>query len=428
MMPGGDRVGEATTGDSDDPIDIVLDAAALLFVNGQSTTMTLTAVDRLNRGLGTTSTLIPAWASLLLVGPRGATRVAAVSPTGVSMRRVAATMASLDRAQDGPLDANVVRRELAAAQRESISNTAIFAAACATGAGALAVIFGAHHPLTVAVAALSAALGGLVRRGLGRYGVGILTQGFAAALIAGLIGVAAVHLHVDDALSLVVLCPAMVLVPGPHILNGALDLLGLRVTLGIARLGYAALILAAIAAGLILGLAAGGLSLSVAQTGAAVPLYVDVLAAGIAAGSYPVFFSMPYRMIGWPVVVGMLGHATHWWALTVWHVDIATSALMSCLITGVLLVPISHYLRIPFAAIGFASVVALVPGVYVFRMLSGLVQYARVPTSDLLTSLTSDGAVAGLVIIGMATGLAVPMHAYAVLAAAADKRRHQRRG
>jgi uncharacterized membrane protein YjjB (DUF3815 family) len=219
----------------------------------------------------------------------------------------------------------------------------------------------------------------------------------------------------------------MVLVPGPHILNGALDLLGLRVTLGIARLGYAALILAAIAAGLILGLAADGRSIAVAQTGTTVPLYVDVIAAGVAAGSYPVFFSMPYRIIGWPVAVGMLAHAAHWWTLTVWHFDIATAALVSCLIAGILLVPISHYLRMPFAAIGFASIVALVPGVYVFRMLSGLVRFAHLPTSDLLTSLMSDGAAAVLVITGMATGLAVPMHAYSVLTAAADERRNQDR-
>jgi uncharacterized membrane protein YjjP (DUF1212 family) len=424
----GDRPGEQTAStDGTDAIDIVIDAAVLLHVNGQSTSMTLTAVDRLNRGLSTTSTLIPTWASLLLVGPDAATRVAAVSPTGISMRRVAVAMAVIDRAQDGPLDSETVRRGLVAAQRESVSNTLIFSGACATGAGALAVIFGAQHPLTVLVAAVSAALGGLVRRGVGRLGVSILTQAFAAAVVAGLIGVAAVHLRVDDALGIVVLCPAMVLVPGPHILNGALDLLALRMTLGIARLGYAALILAAIAAGLILGLAADGRSLAVVQTSTTVPLYVDVIAAGIAAGSYPVFFSMPYRMIGWPVAVGMLAHTAHWWALTVWQVDIATAALVSCLIAGILLVPISHYLRMPFAAIGFASVVALVPGVYVFRMLSGLVQFAHLPTSDLLTSLTSDGAAAMLVITGMATGLAVPMHAYSVLSAAADKRRNQGR-
>jgi uncharacterized membrane protein YjjB (DUF3815 family) len=128
-------------------------------------------------------------------------------------------------------------------------------------------------------------------------------------------------------------------------------------------------------------------------------------------------------MIGWPVVVGMLAHGAHWWTLTAGHAELGGSALLSCLIAGVLLVPISHYLRIPFAAIGFASVVALVPGVYVFRMLSGLVQFAHEPTPVLLTALTSDGAVATLVIAGMATGLAVPMHAYAALAGAAERRR-----
>jgi uncharacterized membrane protein YjjP (DUF1212 family) len=420
-MPEDGRPGDDTAS-ADGTLDLVLDAAVLLHVNGQSTNMTVTAVDRLNHGLNTTSTLIPTWSSLLLIGSGAATRVAAVSPTSISMRRVASAMAVIDRAQDGPLDSAAVRRGLEAAQRESVSNTLIFSGACATGAGALAVVFGAHHPLTVVVAAVSAALGGLFRRGLGRLGIGVLTQAFVAALIAGLIAVAAVHLNVDDALGLVVLCPAMVLVPGPHILNGALDLLALRVTLGIARLSFAALILAAIAAGLILGLAADGRSIAVGQSSTTVPLYVDVLAAGIAAGSYPVFFSMPYRMIGWPVAVGMLAHAAHWWTLTVWHVDIATAALVSCLIAGVLLIPISHYLRMPFAAIGFASVVALVPGVYVFRMLSGLVRFADLPAPELLTSLTSDGAVALLVIAGMATGLAAPMHAYAVVA---SRRRHQ---
>src|SRR3954451_21498624 len=313
--------------DGTDPLDVVLAAAALLQVDGQSTGMTLTAVERLNRGFGITSSLIASWPCLQLTGADGSVRVADVSPTAVSMRRVAATMAIVDKAQDGPLDVAVVHRELALAQRQPVTGALVFAVACATGAGALAVIFGTSDPLTVSVVALSAAVGGLVRRGVGRLGGGILTQAFAAALIAGLIGVAAHHAQVPDALGLVVLCPAMVLVPGPHILNGALDLLALRVTLGIGRLGYAALILAAVAAGLIVGLAVDGRSLAVAQTSSAVPLFVDVIAAGIAAGSYPLFFSMPYRMIGWPVAVGMLVHAAHWWALAHWHIDIATAAL-----------------------------------------------------------------------------------------------------
>jgi hypothetical protein len=138
-MPSGVRSGDQMASiEGSDAIDIVMDAAVLLHVNGQSTSMTLTAVDRLNRGLSTTSLLIPTWSALLLVGPNAATRVAAVSPTGVSMRRVATAMAVIDGPQDGPLDGDAVRRGLVAAQRESISNAPIVSGACATVAGALA--------------------------------------------------------------------------------------------------------------------------------------------------------------------------------------------------------------------------------------------------------------------------------------------------
>ena len=79
-------------------------------------------------------------------------------------------------------------------------------------------------------------------------------------------------------------------------------------------------------------------------------------------------------MIGWPVAAGMVAHATHWWSITVWHASLAVAALVSCLVVGTALAPIAYLLRIPFAAIGFAAVVALVPGMYVFQMLAGLVQ------------------------------------------------------
>ena len=397
--------------DADD-LDTVLKAAALLHENGQSTGMTMIAVDRLNRGLAIRTTLIPSWASLLLVGDwAGApARVAAATPVAVNMRRVSAAMRTIDRAEDGPLHRDVVNQQLAAAATEGISNTAIFTVACATGAAALAVVFGATNPLAVALAAAGAALGGLLRRALGRFAIGMLVQAFAAAIVSGLVGAAAMHLSLAGSAGLVAVCPAMVLVPGPHVLNGALDLLALRIMLGIARLGYATLILAAIAAGLIIGLRLGGQTLSVSGTDMRVPLYADVLAAGVAAASYPVYFSMPYRMIGWPVVAGMAAHAVHWWAMTAWHQSLATAAFLACLLVGVALVPVAHILRMPFAAIGFASVVALVPGVYIFRMLAGLVQLPATTSPPLLAAIVSDGAVAALVVTGMAVGLVVPMH------------------
>jgi uncharacterized membrane protein YjjP (DUF1212 family) len=174
----------------------VMKAAVLLQESGQSTSMTLVAVDRLNMGLGIRCTLIPSWASLLLASGHAnvPVRVASVSPVAVNMRRVASAMRTIDRAEDGPLDREVVDREIDAAGALGTSNTVVFTVACATGAGALAVVFGATDPLAVLLVAVSAAIGGLIRRGLGRCGIGTLPQAFAAATVAGLIGAAVVHL------------------------------------------------------------------------------------------------------------------------------------------------------------------------------------------------------------------------------------------
>ena len=394
-----------------DPLDSVLDAAVLLQNNGQSTGTTLLAVDRLNSGLGVHGVLIPSWASLILGSSDhdGPARVSALTPTGINMRRVAAAMRVIDRAEDGPLDLAEVRAGISAAAALPPSHAAAFTLACATGAGALTVIFGAHDVRAVVLSATSAAIGAVLRRTLGRYGIGVVVQVFIAAMVAGLLGAAAAHLQLGTAAGMVAVCPAMVLVPGPHILNGALDLIALRVSLGLARLGYSAMILTAIAAGLILGLRIGGQELPVTGTVAVAPLPIDVLAAAVAAASYSVYFSMPYRMMVWPVLAGTIAHGAHWWALSVGATGPATAAFLACLLVGIILVPVSHFLRIPFAAIGFASVVALVPGMYVFRMLSGILQLPANTSAELLAETAAEGALAVSVIAAMAIGLLIPM-------------------
>ena len=394
--------------------DTLLAATALLFANGQSTQMTRTAVERLNRGLRTDAVVVPAWSMLTLTaaGSRDTVLTAAVSPTAVNMRKVATMMAVVDRAQDGPLELEHVVSGVADAEAQKVSGTAVFTLACATGAAALSVIYGATQPLAILLVALAAAAGGLLRRWSGAVRAGPLVQGFVAAVVAGAVGAAAAHLHLGASAAVVAVCPAMVLVPGPHILNGALDLLDLRVTLGLARLAYGLLVLTAIGGGLSLGLQAGGQTLAVTAPSSSAAFVVDVLAAGVAAASYPVYFSMPWRMTGWPVAAGMVAHAAHWYALEA-GASLAIAAFVSCLLVGALLVPVSHRMRIPFAGIGFAGVVALVPGVFVFRTVAGFIDFAGHPSAQLLSSVAADAIGATVIVTGMALGLALPMHLYA---------------
>src|SRR5262249_11288754 len=153
-----------------------------------------------------------------------------------------------------------------------------FVVAAAVGAAALAVIFGAVEPATLPIIAVSASAGALVRRALARAGATAVAQCLAAAFVAGAVAGLAQRLGVSSPLGLVALCPCLVLVPGPHFLNGLLDLAKLRVGLGGARIAYAGLLVTAICGGLLVGLALVGGGLGIAAPARAIPVWTDLVA------------------------------------------------------------------------------------------------------------------------------------------------------
>ena len=143
-------------------------------------------------------------------------------------------------------------KAIGAISRMPPAPTWLFALAAAAGAVALSVIYGANHFIAMALIFASAGAGAVLRRALAQVSGNDFIQPFCAAILAGVIGGLAVRYDLSSSLRLVAVCPCMVLVPGPHILNGAFDLIGGRIHLGAARLLYAGLIVVAISTGLLL--------------------------------------------------------------------------------------------------------------------------------------------------------------------------------
>jgi uncharacterized membrane protein YjjP (DUF1212 family) len=400
--------------DPAEALDLILLAATLLFVNGQTTERTIETTVRLAGLLGFRASLLPRWGELTAIiddgdGSRGKTVVA--DPLGVDMGKVAATVGMIDQLCDGRIDTGTAQATLEAIQRQPPIALARFASMAAAGAASLGVIFGAAHLLNLILIAFSAGAGASLRRWLARISTNPFVQPFCAALLAGAIGAVVVHLQLSTMQRLVAVCPCMVLVPGPHLLNGTIDLARARIALGASRILYACLIIVMICTGLLVGLAIGGVTLPVSSPSVAVPLPYDVIAAGIAVAAYGTFFAMPWRMLPIPILIGMVAHAARWAMISLAGGSIETGALIACLFVGIVTTPIADRLRLPFAAFAFASVVSLIPGVFLFRMGGGLVDLATLggkAPPDLLLATIADGSTAILIMLAMAGGLIIP--------------------
>ena len=388
-------------------------AATLLFAHGQTTERTVAAAERLGRALGVTVKVLPYWGELIVeLDGAPLSQIVPAKPLGVDMGRVLAVTTVIDQICDGTLSAEAAQSALESAGRLPPASTPRFTLFAAIGAASLGVIFGTLDTTSLLLIAASAAIGALIKRWLSRFSNNPLIQPLCAAFIAGIVAAAASRFQLSDAIALVGFCPCMVLVPGPHILNGAIDLARTRIALGIARLAYAGVIVLLICAGGLFGFTAiGGANLAIAGPSSPVPLVIDVVAAGCAVASFGTFFSTPWRLLAFPIAAGMLAHAARWALISVAGTNVATGALVACILVSVIVTPIVDRLHLPFAALAFSAVVSLMPGFFLFNAATGIVELVSIgpnAPAALLTGIAANGATAFLIILAMTFGLILP--------------------
>jgi uncharacterized membrane protein YjjP (DUF1212 family) len=234
----------------------------------------------------------------------------------------------------------------------------------------------------IAVSGVSSALGLIARQELAKRSVILFAQPFVAGLIGAAIGGFAIRQGWTETSGLCMIVPALMLVPGPHLINGVYDMLENHMQTGVCRLGLAMSILVATALGVALGawIALGPATVStMASEATPLTLPLDAALAGIAACGFGAFYNAPWRLLWVSILCGVVGHGLRYVSLDYVSVEIAT--FFGCLAIGVIANVAADRRHLPFSALSFAGAVPMMPGVFIYQSIAGAIRLSAADTA-----------------------------------------------
>ena len=234
----------------------------------------------------------------------------------------------------------------------------------------------------IVVSGVSSALGLIARQELARRSVILFAHPFVAGLIGAVLGGLAIRQGWTATPGLCLIVPALMLVPGPHLINGVHDMLENHVQTGVCRLGLASGILIATALGVVLGasLTLGPATLSTSPSEAIqLTLALDAALAGVAACGFGAFYNAPWRVLWVSILCGVVGHGLRYLGLDYLGVEIST--LFACLAIGLIANMAADRLHLPFSAVAFAGAVPMMPGVFIYQSIAGAMRLSATGTA-----------------------------------------------
>ena len=399
----------------EDVAHLALQVGRLLFENGADTAEVHESVVRFAAGFGYEAHLMVSYEVLLLTlvaGGQFRTKVGYRVPAmNVNMAAIADVSSLVGEVENGRRGMAEVRAELEDVEgRPPVYGRWIVVVALGLTAASLARLFGGDWP-TFGIAWLAGSMGTWLRQELGRRGFNLFFIPFAAALVSGVIGGAAVLLGVSGTPALCLVAPGMIIVPGVPLVNGVQDMFKNHMTQGLARLGLGVLITLAIAFGLFVATVLTGAKIPVDAPLRLLSVPEDALFSALAALGYLFLFNVPGRIAWACVVCGVASHTTRTLCMHL-GLDILSGTLIGALAAGFLAQGFARHFRAPAVAFAFPGVVAMIPGAFAFRVVIGCLQIVAAGAAAATTLVTETLALSVsclLMVAAIAVGIAAPL-------------------
>ncbi len=392
-----------------------LQVGRILLQNGGDTGQVQLAIRRVAEAFGWEAHLLVTYEALLLtlVGQDTfRTKVGSRIPAmNVGMSALVSVYDILDRIEAGSLRLAEAQAALDRLEHQPPAyDHVLVAVALGLTAASLSRLFGGDWA-AFAVCWVAVALATLLRQDLGRRGLSPVAVAFAVACVSGFLGGVGARLLGSSTASLCLVAPGMVIVPGVPLINGVQDMIRNHASTGMARIGFAFFVIAAIGLGLEVASFVSGVPLPLDAPSLPVPLAEDALFSALAALGYVFLFSVPLRFAWACVLCGLCSHTMR--SLCV-HLgaDIVLGTLIGALITGGLAAIFARRLSAPAATFAFPGVVAMIPGVYGFRAVTGalrIVSAGAVPPPALVDATIGLGVAVLLMTAAITIGIAAPL-------------------
>ena len=399
----------------EDVAHLALQVGRLLFENGADTAEVQESVVRFAAAFGCEAHLMVSYEVLLLTlvaGGQFRTKVGYRVPAmNVNMAAIADVSSLVGEVENGRRGTAEVRAELEDVEgRPPVYGRWIVVFALGLTAASLARLFGGDWP-TFGIAWLAGSTGMWLRQELGRRGFNLFFIPFAAALVSGAIGGAAVLLGVSGTPALCLVAPGMIIVPGVPLVNGVQDMFKNHMTQGLARLGLGVLITLAIALGLFVATVLTGAKIPVDAPLQLLSVPEDALFSALAALGYLFLFNVPGRIAWACVVCGVASHTTRTLCMHL-GLGILSGTLIGALAAGFLAQGFARHFRAPAVAFAFPGVVAMIPGAFAFRVVIGclqIVEAGAAAATALVTETLALSISCLLMVAAIAVGIAAPL-------------------
>jgi len=198
------------------------------------------------------------------------------------------------------------------------------------------------------------------------------------------------------------------IVPGVPLINAINDMLNNYVVAGATRLINTILIVGSMTFGIIIAIHLGKVgdftSLSVAPDSR---YLVEAIAAAIGSLGFSIIFNIPKRLLLISAIGGMISIFVRNLIVLKFGWSIILGSFIAATLVSIISLKIANLVRSPILVLAIPSVIPMIPGVLLYRLLFGIINIKNLDAVSFM-AVVQSGVTAILIIIGITVGVTIP--------------------